>query len=155
MLDSYLKNLYSIAGIPSIIFSSENASNLSETSLKMLFSQTENMARQMMYCLKDGMYKRTAYIRSLLKTQGILLQDEDSDSIDFTFSPLRPVDNKNLLEELKIQYEMGAISKKTILDLSPHTTDSNMEISRIEEEQSASPTNTKDEILSTNKSEEV
>ncbi len=38
------------------------------------------------------------------------------------------------MENMKIQWEMGAISKRTILELSPYTTDSAQELQRLEAE---------------------
>ena len=38
------------------------------------------------------------------------------------------------MDELKTQYEMGAISKQTIIDISPYTTDVSLEMQRIEAE---------------------
>lgn len=150
LLNTYIEELYAVAGVPSIIFGQSNAANLSETSLKLLFSSTQNKASQMVYSLKEGMFKRIEYIRKLIKTQGQVFSDDDFDSLDFTFSPSRPVDNKNLMEELEIQYKMGAISRRTIIDISPHTNDTAMEISRIEEEQAALKDNTTDNTLSSN-----
>lgn len=46
----------------------------------------------------------------------------------------RPVDTSSIMDELKIQYEMGAISKQTIIDISPYTVDVSSEMQRIEAE---------------------
>lgn len=150
LLNTYIEEMYAIGCIPSVVFGQSNVANLSETSLKLLFSSTDYKAKQMIYSLKEGMFKRIEYIRKLMKTQGQVFSDDDFDSLDFTFSPSRPVDNKNLMEELKMQYEMGAISRRTIIDISPHTNDTAMEISRIEEESAALKENTTDDVLSSN-----
>jgi hypothetical protein len=49
-----------------------------------------------------------------------------------TGSVNRPVDTQSLMEELKTQYEMGAISKQTIIDISPYTVDVSSELKRID-----------------------
>jgi len=38
------------------------------------------------------------------------------------------------MEELKTQYEMGAISKQTIIDISPYTVNVSSELKRIDSE---------------------
>ena len=46
----------------------------------------------------------------------------------------RPVDNKSDMENMKMQHECGAMSKQTIIDRSPYTTDTSLEMERIEAE---------------------
>ena len=38
------------------------------------------------------------------------------------------------MENMKIQYEMGALSKRTVMEQSPYTTDSAQELQRLEDE---------------------
>ena len=62
---------------------------------------------------------------------------------------------------MQIQYNCGAISKQTIIDRSPYTTDTALEIKRIEDEakakeQAATPTEeTPTEIVTSTKTEEI
>jgi hypothetical protein len=115
---------------------------VSEVSLKLLFSQTDNKAKQTIQVLKEGFYKRFEYFRKLLAIQGTVISDDDYDSLDITFSVNRPVDTSSLMNELKTQYDMGAISKQTIIDISPYTVDVSSELQRIEAEKNTTPVTT-------------
>ena len=42
--------------------------------------------------------------------------------------------NKSDMENMKMQYDCGAISRQTIIDKSPYTTDTALELERIESE---------------------
>jgi len=134
LLESLTQQLYTIAGVPSAVVGQSNVSNVSEISLKLLFSQTDNKAKQMIQVLKEGMYKRFEYFRKLLAVQGITFSDEDMQSVDITFTVNRPVDTNNMMNELKTQRDMGAISIQSIIEQSPYTVDSATEMQRLEEE---------------------
>jgi SPP1 family phage portal protein len=134
LLDSLVQQLYAVAGVPASVIGQGNISNVSEVSLKLLFSQTDNKAKQTVQVLKEGFYKRFEYFRKLLAIQGTTLSDDDYDSLDIIFSVNRPVDTQSMMNELKTQYDMGAISKQTIIDVSPYTVDVSSELQRIEAE---------------------
>ena len=134
LLDSLTQQLYAVASVPASVIGQGNIANVSEISLKLLFSQTDNKAKQMIQVLKEGMYKRFEYIRKLLKIQGITFSDDMYDSLDITFSVNRPVDTQSMMIELKTQYDMGAISKQTVIDKSPYTTNTALELQRISDE---------------------
>lgn len=134
LLDSLVQQLYAVAGVPASVIGQGNIANVSEVSLKLLFSQTDNKAKQTVQVLKEGFYKRFEYFRKLLAISGTAISDDDYDSLDITFSVNRPVDTSSLMDELKTQYDMGAISKQTIIDISPYTVDVSSEMQRIEAE---------------------
>lgn len=135
LLDSLTQQLYAVASVPAAVIGQGNIANVSEISLKLLFSQTDNKAKQMIQVLKEGIYQRFQYMRKLLALQSVAFSDEVFDSLDFTFTVNRPVDTNSLMNELKMQFEMGAISKQTIIDKSPYTVDTSLELQRIEGEQ--------------------
>ncbi len=59
---------------------------------------------------------------------------EDFDSLNVSFNINKPIDVKNNMENIKLQYEMGTISKRTIMEQSPYTTDSTQELQRLAKE---------------------
>lgn len=140
LLDSLVQQLYAVAGVPASVIGQGNIANVSEVSLKLLFSQTDNKAKQTVQVLKEGFYKRFEYFRKLLAISGTAMSDDNYDSLDITFSVNRPVDTSSLMDELKTQYEMGAISKQTIIDISPYTVDVSSEMQRIEAEKGSTST---------------
>lgn len=139
LLDSLTQQLYAVANVPAAVIGQGNIANVSEISLKLLFSQTDNKAKQMIQVLKEGMYKRFEYIRKLLALDKVNFTDDMFDGLDVTFTVNRPIDTNSLMNELKTQYDMGAISKQTIIDKSPYTVDTSLELQRIEGEVEKSP----------------
>lgn len=135
LLDNLIQQFYAVASVPGSVIGQGNIANVSEVSLKLLFSQTDNKAKQTIQVLREGFYKRFEYFRKLLKIQGKTMTDEAYDSLDVTFSVNRPVDTQSMMNELKTQYDMGAISKQTVIDISPYTVNVSNEMERIAEEQ--------------------
>lgn len=156
-LDYVIQQFYAIACVPASIMGQSNVANVSETSITMLYQQTDNFARQYIAAMNEGFEKRLAYIRKLMEYNGQTVTDEVYDSINFSFNVARPVDNAADMENMQIQYNCGAISRQTIIDRSPYTTDTALEIRRIEDESKAKANSTGDvseEIVST-KTEKV
>lgn len=146
--------------IPSSIMGQSNVANVSETSITMLYQQCDNFARQYIASMKEGFEKRLEYIRKLMEYNGQTVSDEVFDSVNFSFNVARPVDNAADMENMQIQYNCGAISKQTIIDRSPYTTDTALELKRIEDEakvngESEEETDDPLEIVTSTKTEEV
>lgn len=134
-LDSLLQQFYGIACVPSSVLGQSNVANVSEVSLAMLFNCTDNVARQNMYSLKEGFAFRWQCIRKLMELQGTEIPDEWFDSLDCSFNVNRPVDTQSAMEEMKMQWDMGAISKQTIIENSKHTTNTALELDRLKTEE--------------------
>lgn len=134
LLDNLIQQLYATASVPASVIGQGNIANVSEVSLKLLFSQTDNKAKQMIQVLKEGIYKRFEYIRKLLDIQNKKYTNDMFDSLDVKFSVNRPVDTQSMMNELKAQYDMGAISKQTIIDISPYSVNTSLKLQRIENE---------------------
>lgn len=133
-LDYIIQQFYAVACVPSSILGQSNVANVSETSITMLYQQTDNIARQYIVSLTEGFMTRLHYIRKLMELKGVEITDEVFDSISVSFNVSRPVDNKSDMENMKMQYDCGAISRQTIIDKSPYTTDTALELERIESE---------------------
>ena len=136
-LDNLIQQLYTIACVPSAVVGQSNIANVSEISLKLLFSQSDNKAKKMTKVLKDGFLQRFMYFRKLLALQNKTFSDDDFDEVDITFNYNRPVDTQSMMNELKTQYDMGAISKQTVVDLSPYTTNTALELQRLNDKDSS------------------
>lgn len=139
LLDNLIQQFYAVACIPASMYGQSNISNVSEVSLKYLFSQTDNKARKTIQSLMDGMFLRFEYFRKLQKLRSVRKEysDEEFDSLNINFNLSRPVDTNSLMSDLKMQQEMGAISKQTVIEKSPYTNDVSLELDRIEKENAA------------------
>lgn len=135
-LDYIIQQFYAIASIPSSLLGNSNVSNVSETSLGLLYQQCDNLCRQYIASMQEGFTIRMEYIRKLLEIKGQAISDDVFDTLGVSFNVNRPVDNKSDMENMKMQYECGAMSRQTIIDKSPYTTDTALELQRIEDEKS-------------------
>ena len=133
-LDYIIQQFYAIACVPSSILGQSNVANVSETSITMLYQQTDNFCKQYIASMQEGFTKRLEYMRKLIEIKGVTIDDDVFDSISISFNVNRPVDNKSDMENMKMQYECGAMSRQTIIDKSPYTTDTALELQRIEDE---------------------
>lgn len=152
-LDYLIQMFYSVACVPSVLTGSSNIANVSENSTTMIFYQTDNFCKQFITAMKEGFVTRFEQIRKLLEIKGMTIDDELFDTLDFCFNVNRPVDNKSDMENMKLQYECGAISKQTIIDKSPYTTDVALELERLKQESEAAekeePASEEQEIIVT------
>lgn len=131
LYDSLMQQLMMVACVPSHIFGQNNVSNVSEVSLQMLYQNLENKAIENEVYIRYGLHKRCEAIERLLNKQGIYFNDE---WIEFEFNYNRPTNQKELLEQMKIQRDMGAISIETIVEKSEITNDVSIELSRLSAE---------------------
>lgn len=150
-LDYIIQQFYACACVPSSILGQSNVANVSETSITMLYQQTDNVARQYIASLMEGFFIRLAYIRKLLELKNIPISDEVFDSVNVSFNVNRPVDNKADMENMKMQYDCGAMSRQTIIDRSPYTTNTALELERIEAERIKAEQDTAAKMTTTNK----
>ena len=133
-LDYIIQQFYAVACVPSSILGQSNVANVSETSITMLFQQTDNFARMYIMSLLEGFKTRLKYIRKLMEYQGKTVSEEIFDSIDFEFNVARPVDTKADFENMKIQFDAGALSRRTFIDKSKYTTNTPLELERLADE---------------------
>lgn len=146
-LDYVIQQFYAIACVPASIMGQSNVANVSETSITMLYQQTDNFARQYIASLTEGFSQRLEYIRKLMEYNSKSVSDEVFDTINFVFNVSRPVDNAADMENMQIQYNCGAISRQTIIDRSPYTTDTALELKRIADESNKSEETTEESVI--------
>lgn len=133
-LDTLMQQFYSIACVPSSVIGQNNISNVSEVSMTMLYQQCDNLSKRYILAMKKGFSERLNIIRRLLALQNVFIEDDDFDSIDYHFNLNKPIDSKTDMENMKMQYDMGAISRQTIIDKSIYTGNTALELERIAEE---------------------
>ena len=84
LLEHLIQQFYAVACIPASMYGQSNISNVSEVSLKYLFSQTDNKAQKTIQSLTDGMFQRFEYFRKLQELRVIHKKytDEAFDSLN-------------------------------------------------------------------------
>lgn len=129
-LDNLKQMMYDIAEVPSIIFGQFNVANVSETSIKMMYSKANNKASWYRYILEDGFNQRNEIIRKILALKGTTYSDDDYISIEFNFSI--PMADTDVINNLSKQYGDGAIDRQTYIELSPLTRSIDSVMSRLD-----------------------
>ena len=131
LINQLINQLYTVAQVPSVVFNG-NVSNVSEVSLKLLFTQLDNKAKRQAAYLKEGFYRRWEAMRKLCREK---LTDKQFDSLDVSFNFNMPVDNSAILADLLAQHEAGALSKKSLIELSPYSANADAEMEQLNREQ--------------------
>lgn len=125
------QELINIASVPSVSLNATDVSNLSETSMKILYQLADIKAGINEKYLRDGLEQRFEKIIALLERNGKNFSDEDKESLDMVFHYARPVNEKDVIDNLVKLSEINAISKESLLDIAPYITNSKAELERI------------------------
>ncbi|MEK3877158.1 phage portal protein [Paenibacillus sp. FSL M7-0420] len=126
-----MTSLLDISSTPGIVLGKTDISNLSEVSIKLLFSLSNLKAMISEKYIKDSMKMRYNKVRRLLELQGIVFKDEEWDTLDIVFQYAMPQSEKDIIDNLSKLREMSAISVESVLGHSPYTTDVNSELVRL------------------------
>lgn len=127
-LDTLQNNLNMSAYMPSILGGNGNIANVSEVSLKLLYQLADVYAMLSEKIMRNGFNERFKVFRKLLGNE---IGKEDY--IDVAFNYARPQNASELLDNIRKQFDMGAISKRSIIEKSPLTTDVDQELNRLNE----------------------
>lgn len=139
-LDTLQNELNMIAYMPSILGGSGNIANVSEVSLKMLYSLADVNAMINEKVMRRGFNERFNVIRKLIG------QETKSEYVNVTFNYSRPQNASELLDNLKKQFDMEAISLQSIIEKSPLTEDVTMELERLKKGESVSEPDVVDKV---------
>ncbi len=126
-----MTSLLDISSTPGVVLGKTDISNLSEVSIKLLFSLSNLKAMIGEKYIKQGMIQRYNKIRRLLELQGTTFNDAEWDTLDIVFQYAQPQSEKDIINNLKTLKDIGAISIESVLGHSPYTTDVNSEMQRL------------------------
>ncbi|BDH63305.1 hypothetical protein MTP04_34350 [Lysinibacillus sp. PLM2] len=123
--------LLDVSNTPAVSLNNTDVSNLSEVSMKLLFQLADIKAGLNERYIREGMEQRFEVIVELLGRMGIVINDEQFDSLEIVFQYSRPTNEKDIIDNLKVLSDMGAISIESILENSPYTKDVAQELERL------------------------
>lgn len=126
--------LLDISSTPAVSLNSQDVSNLSEVSIKLLFSLADVKAGLNEKYMRQGIEQRFERIRNILALQGIAIDDDSYDTLDVVFSYARPRNEQDIINDIKTLREIKAISLESALSHSPYTSDVYQELERIKAE---------------------
>ncbi|QTB24554.1 phage portal protein [Lysinibacillus sphaericus] len=126
-----MQTLLDVSSTPAVSMNKTDISNLSEVSIKLLFSLADTQAGVNETYLREGFYQRWEKVQRLLKYKGIHITDDEMISLEFNFVYNTPANHKEILENMKTQFDMNAISLETIIEQSPYVNNKLRELSRL------------------------
>ena len=125
-----MTQLLNISQTPAIAMNATEISNLSETSIRMMYSLASVKARLNEDSLLDGFIQRWDKIRKLLQLKGI----ETTGSISCTFEYDIPLNAKETIENITTLKQNVLISLETALSRTPYIYDVATEMQKIKSE---------------------
>lgn len=128
------QSLLDISMTPSVSMGRAEISNVSEQSVRLLFSLASVKAGMNEQALRKGMYERWNRVRSLLLYKGVQIDDKAWSTFELLFTYDLPSNNAEVIGNLRALREMGALSMESLLEQSPMTTDVGQEMVRIQNE---------------------
>ncbi|WP_283950803.1 phage portal protein [Heyndrickxia sporothermodurans] len=126
-----LQALLDTSSTPAVSMNKTDVSNLSEVSIRLLFSLANVKAGLNEQYIREGIEQRNEKIRQLLSLQGVTFDDESFDTLDFVFHYNMPSNDKETIENLEKLNSMEAISLETILAKNPYVNDVATELKRL------------------------
>src|SRR5690606_23909604 len=115
LYNQLMLSLLDNSGIPSVSYGRQDVSNLSEVSLKLLFTVAIQKAEITERYVKEGLYQRLDKLRVLLEAQGKYYSNEAWDSITVTMHYNTPSSDTETIANLKTLRDMQAISIESIM----------------------------------------
>lgn len=128
------QSLLDISSTPAVSMNKTDISNLSEVSIKLLFSLADVKAGLNENYMKRGLYERLVKQRTLLAYRGVTMTDEDFYTIDFQFTYNVPMNHKEVIDNLQTLRAIGGISTESMLEMNPYVKDMGMEKERLIDE---------------------
>ncbi len=123
--------LLDISNTPAVSMNNTDISNLSEVSIKLLFSLADIKAGLNERYIREGFEQRFNKIEKLLHLQGI---DINSDDIDIVFQYARPLNESDIIDNIRTLKELGVMSLQTAIENCPMIYDVGNEMERLGKE---------------------
>jgi SPP1 family phage portal protein len=134
LYDTLRQALLDISNVPAVSLNSQDVSNLSEVSIKLLFSLSELRAGLNSKYMREGIEKRFEVFRRILELQGEYINDEDMESVSIVFTTARPMNEKDIIDNLKTLRDIGGISVESMIEQNPLVNDKVVEMERLKED---------------------
>lgn len=123
--------LLDIANVPAVSMSKTDISNLSEVTMRLLFSLADMRGQLNAKYLRQGIEQRFDVFRRLLKLKGVEFTDDEYDSLGLVFHFARPSNDKETVENLTALKDAGLISLESAVERNPYVTDVSGELEKI------------------------
>lgn len=125
------QELLNISSTPAVSMNNTDISNLSETSLKILFTLADMKGKMNEKYLRNGLETRFEKVFELLNRKGIEFEEEDMDSLDIKFNYSKPQNETEIIDNLVSLNSIGAISNETAIEINPYISNTAQELERL------------------------
>lgn len=125
------QELLNISSTPSVSLNNTDVSNLSETSMKILFTLADMKGKMNEKYLRNGLENRFKKVFDLLRRKGIEFEEDDKDSLDVVFNYSKPQNETEIIENLVSLKGIGAISNETAIEINPYISNTAQELERL------------------------
>lgn len=123
------QSLLDISQTPGVSMNSQEISNLSETSIKMLYSMAEIKGAMNSLYLKQGFEKRWGKMKKLLNTLGYNVSEDAY--IDCQFNMNIPQNAKEIIDNIVNATGAKVMSIDRAVEVNPYTIDVNAELEKL------------------------
>lgn len=132
--ETLTQQLLTIANVPAVTFSKVEISNISETSLKLLYSIADIRGSFNEEIMREGILRRFNAMKELLSYLNIQIDDELLSEMDILFSYARPLNESEIVEQITKLKEYGVLSKQSAVENNPYVNNVSQEMERLNNE---------------------
>lgn len=129
--ETLMQQMINVASVPAVAMNATDVSNLSETSMQMLYQLADMKAGINEQYLREGMDERHEKIIGLMGKTGKAYSEDVLDTLNMKFTYARPINETEVIDNLVKMYEAGAMSIESLVELSPYITNQHQELERI------------------------
>lgn len=130
LYETLFNDLLIASCVPAVSMNAQDVSNLSETSIRMMYQLIILKAGMDSLYLQDGFYIRWEQIKKMLAHKNIYVDGD----VECEFTMEIPQNAEEVINNLKTLREINGISFDSMIAKSPYTTDKTEEKGKIEEE---------------------
>ncbi len=131
LYDRLIQSLFDISSTPNVAMNKAEIANVSETSIRILYSLANVKAKINENYMRDGLEERLNKYRVLLGYLGKNFTNNEFETLDIQFAYDVPSNDTEVINNLKTLYDMQSISIETLLDKNPYVNDTQQEMERI------------------------
>lgn len=132
LYNNLLESLFNISNTPNVAMNKSEIANISETSIRILYSLANIKGKINEDYMREGLEERVNKYRVMLRYLGIEYSDDDFETIDIQFTYNIPSNDSEIINNLQTLYSMKSISLESVLEKSPYINDSTQELQRLE-----------------------
>lgn len=134
LYDTLMQELLDVAHLPQAAFSNASIANVSETTIRMMYSIAKLKSSLNKKLLDKGFEQRFNKIRKMLALKGVTFSDEGFDSLSIVYTEDIPQNEGEVIGNLSKLREFGGLSLQSTIERNPYTNNVDEELKRLRDE---------------------